>query len=182
MDTGGSVLYGVDATRRFADIHGTLRNSHGIVAGRYSIYARRQENGSVRAQFELRSAGDSSVALPSGNGLVAIGYEDRWPGIMVEVDKEQGKSSSVRLSVDIPGETAGTSVSSWHAETPLAPGLGQVGSVEALLLRCRDTEYSDAAIHFLAAYRRMRKLEDDRGIAELVALASFIPESQNIGA
>lgn len=176
MDASHSMLYGVDKDRPNCDVVGALQDADGAMVGNYQIHTRKASDGSLCAQFELRSSDNFSIDLPAFSGLVASRHENRWPGLLVEMAYERQKPYLVRLRIDIPGQTPRTSVDTRNDQTPIAIRSAVVGTIETVLQRCRDTEYRDAAIHLVVAYRRMRELENDRGITKLESLATLIYE------
>src|SRR5229473_201485 len=89
-----------------------IRDTRGVVVGRIGIYAEGAQDGSVRAQLELRFADKPSAFYTSSAGVDTPGYAVGWPGVMVEVEPRQSVSGPLRFSINIPGETgvAGTDV------------------------------------------------------------------------
>ncbi len=150
MGEGEHNIIGVAEDGGDEGIRVQLRNADGIVVGSIRLYAEGSSDGGVCAQFELRFANQPGFVVTPGSGVDASGYADRRPGVVVEVVTGQSVTDSVRLSIDISGETSGASDSLW-SDKAIAEISGNPWQIlRVMRAGCQDHSGSDHSVHRVA--------------------------------
>jgi hypothetical protein len=144
----------------------------GAVVGSIGLHSDWTPDGNVRAQLELRFEDKSSLVTLAEIGLEADGHEARRSWVLVEMEPRKSFTESLRFSINIPGAASDASDHTWDVETDIASGEQPRPSLCALPARCEYPHFCDGGICDVVAFRRMRKLADDRRIAKLESLAT----------
>jgi len=156
-----------------------IRNGNGTVVCDFSVHATEAQNGTVRAQFELRFADNKRIVIPADPGVEAYRYATRWAGVLVALESQFVQSDTLRFSVDIPGKASGTSDNARDEETPATLVQRAGSAILAVRARCRNTVYCHYPVCGMVAHGTMRQLANDGCISILESFPSLTHDAQN---
>jgi hypothetical protein len=159
-----------------------IRNSDGVVVCDIKLYAAEAEDGSVRAQLELRSADQSGVVTTPGTWMDVERHASGWPRIMVTLDEESRYTSALRFSIDIPRTAGDTSGNTGDDEAKLAAVKSAREAIQTVRSGCFDPDNCYYPLCDMASLRRSGELADDGGCPELVPLPPLTYDRPDIGA
>jgi hypothetical protein len=181
MGTSGGDVPVVVEDRNDITGYTNLRHSDGSVGGRVSLYAQREENGSIRAQLELRFEDQSSLVTIAELGLADEGHETGRSWVLVEMEPRQSLSEPLRFSIHIPGKPANTGDDTRDTEAAIAIIRAARETIPTVRKGCVNTHGCDYPVCDVATDGGVWKLANDRCLAKLVSLAALPLHSSDSG-
>lgn len=170
MGSGGMHVLELDQGRSFDSADIAVRNSAGSVGSRILLHTTWQEDGSVRAQLELRFENQSMFVSAPEIGLADDGHQTGRSWVLVEMEPRQSFTEPMRFSINIPASAGEAGSDAGDTETAVAAVRSAREAIRAVRARCGYTERCDYPVCGLATYRRMWKLADDGCITSMVPL------------
>jgi hypothetical protein len=179
MVARGGVVYHVDKSGVSEPIDIEIRNAKDALAGSLRLHAAQKADGTIRAQFELRSSDFAGPNMPAGTRVYAERSEVGRPWIVVPVGALQGDTNTVRLCFDIPGQASDTRADIRASEAETTAVESARSAIYTVRGRCRYSGYCTYPVCAVATDGSMRQLADDRCIASLVTVQALSDDSQN---
>jgi hypothetical protein len=170
MGSGGMHVLELDQGRDFDSADIAVRNSDGSMGSRILLHATWQEDGSLRAQLELRFENQSMLVSAPEIGLADDGHQAGRSWVLVEMEQRQGFTEPMRFSINIPAPAGKAGADAGDTETAAAAVKSAREAIQAVRARCGDTKRCHYPLCDVATNGGMRKLADDRCITSMVPL------------
>jgi hypothetical protein len=162
----------MDKTSDRQTINHPIRNSDGSMVGRIRLHEGWPQDGSVRAQLELRFE-DFVCALTAPEvGLDASGYSPGRTWVLVEVEPRQGYTDTLRFSIHIPGKPGHTREDILNAQAAIAAIDRAREAIRTVREGCTNPKYRDYFLHLMDEIGDIGQLANDGSEPSLVTLAS----------
>jgi hypothetical protein len=150
-----------------------IYDSSGNVVCYLRIYATEATDGSLCAQFELRSQDIPMSYIAPGQSVDFARYTFGRSGVVVTVDPPKRFAPAMRFSLHIPSEDSRASYCARYVETPATVLQPDGEAISALRARRGNTRDRANRVYQMAENRRRRELANDRGIAVVGALQAL---------
>ena len=172
MGTGGDRISYVESEGQLRDVTVTLQYSNGDVAGYLGLHETKQEDGSLRAQLELRFENQSSALTAPEVGMDTSRYSPGRTWVLVEMAPRQSFTEPMRFSIHIPRKAPDPRRNIGDIETATAELERSREAMAAVRARCGYPGNCHYPICDMAPFRSVGQLADDGCVTSVVTLAA----------